>query len=145
MNSETRSQEAAGQLDAHKVGEHASAGIVSCSPDAPLDEIAALMAENRVHAIVVVDDRAAEPPVVSDLDLVAALASGHYDELRASDIAGTEGVSVFVDEGLGRAAQLLSEHRVSHLVVRNERREPVGVVSTLDVAEAIAAIRYEGR
>ncbi len=144
MNSETTSQEAAGRLDTHKVGEHASAGLISCSPHAPLDEIAALMAENRVHAVVVVDDRAVEPPVVSDLDLIAALASGHYDELRASDIAGTEGVSVFDDEGLGRAAQLLSEHRVSHLVVRNERREPVGVVSTLDLAEAIAAIRFGG-
>ena len=43
------------------------------------------MARNNVHAIVVVDDRAVEPPVISDLDLIAALASGHFADLTASD------------------------------------------------------------
>jgi len=94
---------------------------------------------------VVVDDRVPEPPVISDLDLIAALASGHYDELSASDIAGTEAVSIFEDEGLGRAAQLLSDHRVSHLVVRNQRRQPVGIVSTLDLAAAISGARFGNR
>ena len=47
-------------------------------------------------------------------------------------------MSILSDEDLGRAAQLLAEHRVSHLVVRDERRQPIGIVSTLDLAEAIS-------
>jgi CBS domain-containing protein len=133
------------ELDAHLVGDYPSAGVITCAPDAPLDEVAALMARNRVHAVVVVDDRAPEPPVISDLDLIEALASGHYDELAASDVAGSEGVSVFRDESLGRAAQLLTQHRVSHLIVRDEARMPVGILSTLDLAEAISGARSAER
>ena len=138
MNFNTASQPARDRLDTRSVAEYASAAILSCGRNAPLDEVAALMTENGVHAVVVVDDRAAEPPVISDLDLIAAVASGHFEELMASDVAGTEGVSIFRDDTLTRAAQLLAEHRVSHLVVRNERREPVGILSSLDLAAAIS-------
>jgi CBS domain-containing protein len=136
MNASTDTKSTLDNLKGRLAGDYASNGIFACGGDAPLTEVADLMVRNNVHAIVVVDDRAAEPPVVSDQDLVGAIASGHFDELTASDVAGTEGVSIFTDEDLGRAAQLLAEHRVSHLVVRNGRREAVGVISTLDLAEA---------
>lgn len=136
MNSSTHTKSVRDRLESRLAGEYASNGVLACSGEAPLGEVAGLMARNDVHAIVVVDDRAAEPPVVCDQDLAGAIASGHFDELTASDVAGTEAVSIFADEHLGRAAQLLAEHRVTHLVVRNERREPVGIFSTLDLAEA---------
>jgi CBS domain-containing protein len=136
MNSSTHTQSVPDRLKSRLAGEYASNGIVACSGAAPLGEVAGLMARNNVHAIVVVDDQAVEPPVVSDQDLVDAVASGHFDELTAADIARSEAVSIFADEDLGRAAQLLAEHRVTHLVVRNVRREPVGIVSALDLAEA---------
>jgi len=120
------------------VDDFASIGILSVTPDAPLEEVAWLMSNNRVHAVLVVDDEAAEPPVIADADLVAAAVTGHFDQLCARDIAGTEGVSVPSGESLGRAAQLLAEHRVSHLIVRDSRRIPVGIVSSLDLARAIA-------
>lgn len=120
------------------VGDFASVGILSVAPDAPLAEVAGLMARNRVHAAVVADDEADEPPVIADADLIAAADSGHFDELSAGDIAATEAVSVRDDESLERAAQLLAEHGVSHLVVRDRRRMPIGILSTLDVARAMA-------
>lgn len=120
------------------VDEFATIGILSCTPDAPLDEVAWLMSNNRVHAIVVVDDQVPEPPVISDTDLIAAAASGHFDGLCARDIAGTEAVSVAQDETLDRAAQLVAEHRVGHLIVRDRARMPVGIISSLDLARAIA-------
>lgn len=125
-------------LAGRTVDEFASVGILSCTPDAPLDEVAWLMANNRVHAVVVADDTGPEPPVIADTDLIAAAGSGHFDQLSAGDIAGTEAVSVGSDETLERAAQLLAEHGVSHLVVRDRRRLPVGILSTLDVARAIS-------
>ena len=96
------------------------------------------MASNRVHAVVVSGDIAPEPPVIADADLIAATSSGHFNELSARDIAGTEAVSVGGEETLERAAQLLAEHGVSHLVVRDGRGIPVGILSTLDVARAIS-------
>lgn len=124
-------------LAGRTVSEFASVGILSCTPDAPLDEVAWLMAHNRVHAVVVAED-ATEAPVIADADLIAAASSGHFDQLSAGDITATEAVSVRDDETLERAAQLLSEHGVSHLVVRDRHGQPTGVLSTLDLARAIS-------
>jgi CBS domain-containing protein len=142
MTSETahsqRSSHPPNPLTGRVVEDFASVGILACPPDAPLDEVAWLMAENRVHAVVVADDNGPEPPVIADADLIAAANSARFDALRARDIAGTEAVSVGEEETLERAAQLLAEHQVSHLVVRDRRRLPVGILSTLDIARAIS-------
>jgi predicted transcriptional regulator len=129
---------AAGLLAGAEVGDYASTGILSCPPDAPLDEVAWLMANNRVHAVLVADDEAPEPPVIADVDLVAAAASGRFDTLVARDIAGTEAVSLRDDESLEHAGRLLADHQISHLIVRDDRRRPVGILSSLDIARAIS-------
>jgi CBS domain-containing protein len=126
-----------GPLAGRTVADVATVGILACSPDAPLKEVAWLMANNRVHAVLIVDDDHPEPPVIADADLIAAAATGHFEHLCARDIAGTEGVSVREDDTLERAGQLLTEHGVAHLVVRDHRRMPIGILSTLDVARAI--------
>jgi CBS domain-containing protein len=133
----TRANEGVRPLADLNVEGFASAGIVACAPDARLATVAWLMANNRVHAIVVVDDESAEPPVIADADVISAAASGHFDELRAIDIAGKSAISVSSDETLARAAELLAEHRASHLVVRDQRRAPIGILSTLDIARAL--------
>jgi len=132
----------------HPVSEWANIGILACEPEAPLTEVAWLMANNSVHAVIVVRDDVAEPPVISDADLVAAMASDHFDRLAAQDIAVTEPVSITENETLARAAQLLYERGVAHLIVRNERGAPIGVISSLDLARAVASsevARREGR
>lgn len=124
-------------LSGRYVDDFAHVGILSCPAEAPLEEVAWLMADNRVHALVIEgDDR--NPPVISDTDLVAATGSEHFDELRARDVAGTEAVSVSRSDTLERATQLLAEHGVTHLIVRDDRWQPVGILSTLDVARAIS-------
>jgi CBS domain-containing protein len=52
-------------------------------------------------------------------------------------LASTEIVTVDIDEPLERAAQLMVEHQVTHLLVVSGAR-PVGILSTLDVAGCLA-------
>jgi predicted transcriptional regulator len=118
-------------------------GIVTCAPDADLREVAWAMANNHVHAVFVADDRGLAPPVVLDSDLVAAAISGRFDQLCAADIASAEAPSVFLDDQLRGAVRLMSERGVAHLVVRDEHRTPVGVLSTLDVARALADSQFD--
>jgi CBS domain-containing protein len=48
-------------------------------------------------------------------------------------------VTVEPDETLARAAQLMTEHEIAHLVVVDpSTKDPVGILSTLDVAGVIA-------
>ncbi len=112
--------------------------ILSCAPDAPLGEVAGMMAGHRIHAVAVTERPGGRPlGIASDLDVVAAAVAG--DELTARQVACTEPLTVSADESLERAAQLMTEHAVGHLVVLDAASGyPVGVVSTLDIASALA-------
>ena len=114
-------------------------GVLSCPPDTSLREAARTMATYRVHCLLVGEPGGDEPlAVVSDLDLAAA-AGGDADSRTVREVAGTEPLTVTGDEKLSRAAQLMAEHGVSHLiVVAPASGHPVGILSTLDVAEALA-------
>lgn len=117
-------------------------GVITCAPETPLREVARLMSERRVHCVVARDESDAGGAVwsvVSDRDLVAAASARELDRRTAGSMAATPAPTVAADETLERAAQLLTEHAVGHLVVVEPRRgTPVGVLSTLDLARAVA-------
>jgi CBS domain-containing protein len=117
-------------------------GVFTCSKDASLAYVAGLMAGRRVHCVVVTGD-AGDPEglwgIVSDLDLAAAASVRDLDEQTAGATAATTPLTVRPDETIQRAAQLMTEHGATHLVVVDRARRPVGVISTLDVAAVLAA------
>jgi CBS domain-containing protein len=117
-------------------------GIVSCTRDASLKTVAELMAKRRVHCVVVTDDPAAATAlwgIVSDLDLVAAASVRGLEEQSAGVSATTPAISIEPQESLQRASFLMIRHGVSHLVVvEPSTRQPIGVISTLDLATVLA-------
>ena len=121
-----------------RVGDAMHAGVLTCDRDEPLSEVARKMAEQSVHCIVVESDSGDGAPawgVVSDLDLVAAATVRDLDEQTAAGSAASPVLLVTPDETLERAAQLMTEHGTAHLlVVAGPALEPVGVLSTLDIA-----------
>jgi CBS domain-containing protein len=114
-------------------------GLIACAPDASLREIARIMATYRVHSVVITEMEGGRPwGIVSDVDLTAA-AGKDLDDLTARDIWRTELVTIAADEPLTRAAELLADRGVTHLVVvQPHSGHPVGVVSTLDLAGVLA-------
>lgn len=130
-------------LEEIPVAEAMTAGVVVCPFATPLREVAKLMAERRIHCVVVCGEGQPDDGlwgVVSDLDLVAAANGRELDRWTAGRIAATEVVSVASDETLARAMQLMTEHAAAHLIVVEPTDGlPVGVLSTLDVARAVAA------
>jgi signal-transduction protein with cAMP-binding, CBS, and nucleotidyltransferase domain len=127
------------------VGDAMSHGVISCPPETPLRVVARMMATYGVHAIFVFEhfDEDDEAPqlwaVVSDLDLVAA-AQLDLDTLTAGATAVTPLVSVAADCSLAEAGSLMAQYGIAHLAVTEPRsRRLTGVISTLDIARAIAA------
>jgi CBS domain-containing protein len=126
------------------VADAMTVGLISCTPDTPLRNVAALMAIYRVHGVYVFDygdeddETAALWGLVSDLDVVAA-ACGDMDARTAGDSAIEPLVTVMADERLDRAAQLMAESNVSHLaVIEPTTQRPTGVISTLDLLRVLA-------
>lgn len=118
-------------------------GILHCSAEAGLDEVAQVMSSHRLHAVVISAGEDGRPEgLVSDLDVVQALNAGNIS--TAGQVAATEPVIVSANERLLRAAQLMVEHAVSHLVVLDaDSGRPVGILSTLDIADVLASTRPE--
>jgi CBS domain-containing protein len=117
-------------------------GVVTCDREASLADVAGVMAEHSFHCIVVENDSGDGGPfwgVVSDLDLVAAATVRELDDQTAGGTAASPMVMVTPTETLERAAQLMTEHSTSHLIVVDVGMlKPVGVISTLDIAAALA-------
>jgi CBS domain-containing protein len=117
-------------------------GVLTCSRDASLAEVAGLMASRRIHCVVVTDDPGDADSLwgtVSDLDLVAAAGVRDLDDQTAGAAAATA-LTVEPGETVQRAAQLMTEHATTHLVVVDALRRPVGIISTLDVAAALSGL-----
>jgi CBS domain-containing protein len=131
----TPSFERATVLDAMRLG------VISCPKEASLREVARILATYRIHCVVVDQAGAGgKRPwgVITDLDLALAAGSGP-EERSAEQVARTEVVTVAPDEPLERAARLMAEREVSHLVVvQPHSGEPVGVLSALDLAGVVA-------
>jgi CBS domain-containing protein len=123
------------------VGDAMHRGVVTCDVGTPLSKVAQMMVGHRIHCVVVAStEEQGQAPwgVVSDLDLAAAFANEEV-ERTAGEIAATPAVMVGVREPLRRAAQLMTEHGVTHLVVSDPRSpRPAGVISTLDLAQVLA-------
>ena len=116
------------------------ARILSCAPDTVLRSVADVMARHRVHMVAVSGGQAEGVwGVVSDLDLVGAALRGRLDDLTAGAIAASPVLRVTPGESLERAAQMMAENETAHLIVVDPvSGQPTGVLSTLDVARALA-------
>ena len=141
----TGSRKAALGLAETSVSDVMHKGLFTCTADAPVSSVARIMAAEHIHAVVVngiaVDSTGDDHAwgIVSDLDVLRAAIAGSGD-LTAGEVAAMEFLTVGAGESLERAAQVMAEHEVTHLIVLDPRTgHAVGVLSTHDVAGAIAS------
>ena len=126
------------------VGDAMSQGVISCPPDTPLRVVAQMMGKFSIHAIFVFesgeDETDVQRPwgVVSDLDLVAATPLD-LDALTAGASAVTPLVEISADRPIAEAGGLMAAYGIAHLAVTEPGTHcPIGVISTLDIARAVA-------
>jgi len=122
------------------VGDAMQHGIVGCAPTDGLREIAAALAENRIHSVVVVDPAGGDGGrpiwgIMSDTALLRDMRSPIG--LTAGNLSAAPVVTASPRDGLEHAAQLMNENEIAHLLVVDDGR-PTGVISTLDIAAAVA-------
>jgi len=131
-------------LESARVEEVMHPGVYTCSFETPLATVARMMATHRVHCVVglgdVTEDDTRVWGLVSDSDVVAAAATDHVHRTAAGS-AATAAVTIGPRDGVRRAAELMNEHRLSHLlVVEPGSDRPLGVISTLDIAAVMGDV-----
>lgn len=133
----TRHTFAAPAFERAKVLDAMRLGVVSCPPDTSLREVARIMATYRIHSVVVAEmPEGALLGLISDIDVAAGALT---PDALAGTVARTQVLTVNPEDSLKGAAQLMAEHDVTHVVVvQPHTGHPVGIVSALDVAGALA-------
>ncbi len=123
---------------------------MTVTPDATVAEAWDLMRESEVRHVPVVD-RGALVGMVSDRDLArfdmgrllmgeGAEALRHELGTPVVKVMTSDVIAVSPDTGLAEIIELLVEHRIGALpVVRADTREVVGIVSYIDVLQAVHA------
>ncbi|MDK2372409.1 MAG: CBS domain-containing protein [Candidatus Korarchaeota archaeon] len=117
-------------------------GFISVTPDKTVREAAKVMANKGIGFLVVVDssDPRKVVGVLSERDIIRALASNKEDA-KVEELMTKDVVTVKDTDTLYKAAKLMREHRIRHLVVVNEDGIPVGVLSIRDLTYEEGALK----
>ena len=115
-------------------------GLIEAHPWMNIQSVARMMASYHVHSVVISaagDEGRVRPwGVVTDMDVVRGAREAR--DRQVGDCISTDLVTVAPGDSLERAAELMDEHGVTHLIVVDpERDRPLGIVSTLDIARVV--------
>lgn len=115
-------------------------GVVTCGVDANAAEVARIMLDNDVSALVVIDERLNACGVISKTDLI-----GYYGKdlslITAEDIMSPKILTVSPDTLVHEAVQLMLERRVHQLVIVTKggaHRRPVAIFTSGDAVALMA-------
>jgi CBS domain-containing protein len=120
------------------------ANLITCKSDATLGQVAVLLHNNHVHALVVTDRDGRAIGVISDFDLLAGewLSSDPESlntmrQLTAADLMSKPITTIEEDIPLNEAVREFIEKEVNRLVVTKQGK-PVGIISLSDFVAHIA-------
>jgi CBS domain-containing protein len=118
-------------------------GVLSVAPSATISEVATMLAENNVGAVVVLDDGRRLVGIVSERDIVRAAAKadpGAMDE-PVSAVMSREVQTCAPSEDIESLLARMDEHRIRHLpIVADE-----GVAGIVSIRDLMSALLVEMR
>lgn len=127
-----------------RVRDYMHRGLITCRADATLGQVAVLMNQNHVHALVVVDRDGRHLGVITDFDLMAgewlSADPESLDVMRkmtAGDLMSTPMDTIDVNAPIKEAGSEMHEKVIRRLVV-TEKGKPVGLISVSDLVASMA-------
>lgn len=119
-------------------------GLLTCNPDTPLGQVATLLAQRRVHALIVSNPTGDPLGLISDFDLLAGEWLSVDQEtlttmkrLTARDLMTAPIDTLEADATVEQAARVMLEKKVHRLMV-TEGGKGIGVISISDIVASIA-------
>lgn len=130
------------------VGDLMSIEPITVAVDEPIGTAEQLMSRRGITGLPVVDRDGRLQGVLSQTDIVRALASGQplasWPGLAVRHLMTSPALTIRVDESLLTAARLMERHHVHRLVVvAPDGEHPIGVISTTDLVRALAELLEE--
>ena len=119
------------------LGHKAANRIFSCTPDTTLEQVSGELARHRIGAILIIDDEGTLNGILSERDIVRAIAANGAGVLSspASDYMTTRVVTCVGEDNTTMLMGLMTENRIRHIPVL-KKDKVIGVVSIGDVVKA---------
>jgi len=114
--------------------------VVTCDAETSLPVVAATMASQEIHAIVVPSSHGARSLSITDLDLLRAAFERRLDQ-TAADLAREPMISIGPAATLEHATATMAILHVAHLLVADagtDAEQPEGMLSTFDIISVLS-------
>ena len=120
-------------------------GLITCPPETSLGQVATLLAEHHVHALIVAEQDTPPLGLISDFDLLAgewlSVDQESLDTMRrmtARDLMTFPIESIDAETPIEAAANKMIEKQIHRMLV-TENGNPIGVISISNFVASIAA------
>lgn len=120
-------------------------GVISCSSETSVEEIARIMESQDISALVVVNEAGDATGVISRTDLVNARFVQpylkHWRGMTAAHLMSKTVISIAEDTPIREAASLIREKHIHCLVVVKrvgKHLRPIGILSVTDLSRHIS-------
>jgi CBS domain-containing protein len=127
-----------------RVAELMTTPVVSCPSSTTLGDVAVLLAERRIHGVVVLDESGRPAGLVTDTDLLAgewladdAKGLETMRAMTAGELMTAPAVTIDADADVADAVARLRAERLARLVATRDGL-PVGVLATSDLVRQLA-------
>jgi CBS domain-containing protein len=117
--------------------------LITILSDATVLDASKRMVQNNIGLLVVCDakDNTKLVGVVSERDIIRAIASGEKLPDRVDAITTKKAVTINASSDVAEAAKAMNKHRIRHVVVVDDGNMPKGVVSIRDLVGERATLR----
>jgi len=125
------------------VGHMITKQLVTITSDKSIFDAARMMVNNNMGLLVILnpDDQAKLAGVISERDIIKALASGMNLDVKVDEVGTQNVVTVSVKADVAEAAKAMNRNRIRHVVVLDEYEKLVGVVSMRDLVGERATMK----
>jgi CBS domain-containing protein len=109
--------------------------LLTSSPDASVADVLELFRERHVGCVPIIDQAYRPLGIITKLDVLETLGE---DRKTAREIMMPHVRSLAASATVAEAAMVMSTERIHHVLVVDDERVLVGIVSSLDLADWIA-------
>jgi CBS domain-containing protein len=127
-------------MDIQKLSDIMTPNIIGVTPVTPIFETLMLMSSKHISCVVVME-KGQPAGIVTERNVVRLLARGWYDfhDDPVQEIMSSPLVTASQETDIFEAYDLLKSHGLRHLVVVDDNRRPVGLVTQSNIVEHLTA------
>ena len=107
--------------------------LLTVKPNTSISNVAETMIDKDISSLIVEDDRGNLKGIVTKADLTSYLAYRETGRFKVSDFMKVNPITVEPPSSIFSVAHLMSDYKISRVVVINKENKPIGIITLTDL------------